>query len=120
MEVSTFCLLLDSVSFVLEYLDKRLMLKGICCVELSDVQYVWHLLAFSSCADESFIVLMRDLCSALRVSITKNRRLITELEALGPQGDALKPFDYMRELVVIRSHLELWKNFWLALMLECV
>ncbi|GKC65309.1 hypothetical protein Tco_1097907 [Tanacetum coccineum] len=50
-------------------------------------------------ADESFIALMRDLCSALRVSITKNRRLIAELEALGQRGEALKPLDYMKEMV---------------------
>nr|GEV11275.1 putative reverse transcriptase domain-containing protein [Tanacetum cinerariifolium] len=34
-----------------------------------------------------------------RVSITKNRRLIAELEALGQQGEALKPLDYMKEIV---------------------
>ncbi|GJR95078.1 hypothetical protein Tco_0267252 [Tanacetum coccineum] len=50
-------------------------------------------------ADKSFIALMRDLCSALRVSITKNRRWIVELEALGHQTEALKPLDYMREIV---------------------
>ncbi|GKD40511.1 hypothetical protein Tco_1260718 [Tanacetum coccineum] len=50
-------------------------------------------------ADESFIALMRDLCFALRVSITKNRRLIAKLEALGQRGEALKPLDYMKEIV---------------------
>ncbi|GJR98808.1 hypothetical protein Tco_0270982 [Tanacetum coccineum] len=40
--------------------------------------------------DESFIALICDLCSALRVSIAKNRRLIAEL----------KPLDYMKEMVV--------------------
>ncbi|GJY89561.1 hypothetical protein Tco_0504757 [Tanacetum coccineum] len=50
-------------------------------------------------ADESFIALMCDLCSALRVSITKNWRLIAELEALGQRGEALKPLDYMKEMV---------------------
>ncbi|GKC75226.1 hypothetical protein Tco_1126000 [Tanacetum coccineum] len=50
-------------------------------------------------ADESFIALIGDLCSALRVSITKNRRLIAELETLGQQGEALKLLDYMKEIV---------------------
>ncbi|GKA91865.1 hypothetical protein Tco_0813790 [Tanacetum coccineum] len=50
-------------------------------------------------SDESFIALMRDLCSALRVSIAKNRRLIAELEALGQRAEALKPLDYMKEIV---------------------
>ncbi|GJZ24885.1 hypothetical protein Tco_0562344 [Tanacetum coccineum] len=51
-------------------------------------------------ADESFIALMRDLCSVLRVSIAKNRRLIAELEILGQLAEALKPLDYMKEMVV--------------------
>nr|GEU43252.1 hypothetical protein [Tanacetum cinerariifolium] len=51
------------------------------------------------CADESFIALMLDLCSALRVSITKNQRLIAELEAFEQRGKALKPLDYMKEMV---------------------
>ncbi|GKD68624.1 hypothetical protein Tco_1322714, partial [Tanacetum coccineum] len=50
-------------------------------------------------ADESFIALIRDLCPAFRVSITKNRRLIAELEALGQRVEALKPLDYMKEMV---------------------
>ncbi|GJZ77563.1 hypothetical protein Tco_0642235 [Tanacetum coccineum] len=49
--------------------------------------------------DESFIGLICDLCSGLRLSLTKNRRLIVELEALGQRGDALKPLEYMREMV---------------------
>ncbi|GJT46023.1 hypothetical protein Tco_0954738 [Tanacetum coccineum] len=51
-------------------------------------------------ADESFIALIRDLCSALRVSIAKNQRLIAELEALGQPAEASKPLDYMKEMVV--------------------
>nr|GEX19714.1 hypothetical protein [Tanacetum cinerariifolium]GEX21008.1 hypothetical protein [Tanacetum cinerariifolium] len=50
-------------------------------------------------SDDSFIALMRDLCSALRVSIAKNRRLIAELEALGQRAKALKPLDYMKGIV---------------------
>nr|GEV98704.1 hypothetical protein [Tanacetum cinerariifolium] len=34
-------------------------------------------------SDESFIELLRELCSAIRVTIIKDRRLIAELEALG-------------------------------------
>ncbi|GJU63953.1 hypothetical protein Tco_1245788 [Tanacetum coccineum] len=34
-----------------------------------------------------------------KVSITKDRRLIAELEALGQRADALKPLEYMREMV---------------------
>ncbi|GJR46442.1 hypothetical protein Tco_1314545 [Tanacetum coccineum] len=49
--------------------------------------------------DKSFIALMRDLCSALRVSIAKNRRLIAELETLGQRAEALKPLYYMKEIV---------------------
>ncbi|GJU82852.1 hypothetical protein Tco_1285217 [Tanacetum coccineum] len=51
-------------------------------------------------ADESFITLMCDLCSALRVSIIKSQRLIAKLETLGQRGEALKPLDYMEEMVV--------------------
>nr|GEU49281.1 hypothetical protein [Tanacetum cinerariifolium] len=50
-------------------------------------------------SDDSFIALMRDLCSALRVSIAKNRRLIAELEALGQRAEALNPLDYMKEII---------------------
>ncbi|GKB25859.1 hypothetical protein Tco_0865260 [Tanacetum coccineum] len=50
-------------------------------------------------SNESFIALMRDLCSALRVSIAKNRRLIAKLEALGQRAEALKPLDYINEIV---------------------
>nr|GEZ69348.1 zinc finger, CCHC-type [Tanacetum cinerariifolium] len=52
-----------------------------------------------SIEDESFIGLMHDLYSDLTLSLTKNRRLIAELEALGQRGDALKPLKYMREMV---------------------
>ncbi|GJY72475.1 hypothetical protein Tco_0476178 [Tanacetum coccineum] len=50
-------------------------------------------------SDESFIDLLHELCSAIRVSITKDRRLIAELEALGQRADVLKPLEYMREMV---------------------
>ncbi|GJU87646.1 hypothetical protein Tco_1295192 [Tanacetum coccineum] len=50
-------------------------------------------------SDEAFINVLRELCSALRVSIMKDRWLIVELEALGQREDALKPLEYMREMV---------------------
>ncbi|GKB88699.1 hypothetical protein Tco_0960971 [Tanacetum coccineum] len=50
-------------------------------------------------SDESFIDLLHELCFAIRVSITKDRRLIAELEALGQRPDVLKPLEYMREMV---------------------
>nr|GEX17491.1 hypothetical protein [Tanacetum cinerariifolium] len=48
---------------------------------------------------EYFIDLLRKLCSAIRVSISKDWRLIAELEALGQRVDVLKPLEYMREMV---------------------
>nr|GFA58833.1 hypothetical protein [Tanacetum cinerariifolium]GFA60675.1 hypothetical protein [Tanacetum cinerariifolium] len=50
-------------------------------------------------SDKSLIELLRKLCSAIRVSITKDRRLIGELEALGQRVDVLKSLEYMREMV---------------------
>nr|GEX40806.1 hypothetical protein [Tanacetum cinerariifolium] len=50
-------------------------------------------------SDESFIELLRELCSAIRVTITKDRRLIAELEALAHCADVLKSLEYMREMV---------------------
>ncbi|GKG45952.1 hypothetical protein Tco_0498398, partial [Tanacetum coccineum] len=50
-------------------------------------------------SDESFIKLLRELCSAIWVTITKDRRLIVELEALGQRADVLKSLEYMREMV---------------------
>ena len=50
-------------------------------------------------ADESFVELMRELCSGLRLSVNKHRRLIAELEALGQRADALRSLECMREIV---------------------
>nr|GFD22323.1 hypothetical protein [Tanacetum cinerariifolium] len=44
--------------------------------------------------DEGFIEALKELSSAFRVSIAKDR-----LEALREQGDALKPLEYMTEMV---------------------
>ncbi|GKD55368.1 hypothetical protein Tco_1288755, partial [Tanacetum coccineum] len=49
--------------------------------------------------DESFAKLMRDLCFALRISLSKKRRLVAELEALGEQEGVAKPFEHMKEIV---------------------
>ncbi|GKC64739.1 hypothetical protein Tco_1097337 [Tanacetum coccineum] len=49
--------------------------------------------------DECFIGIVRDLCCRLRLSLSKNRRLITELEALGHCADAVRCLGYLREMV---------------------
>ncbi|GKE19139.1 hypothetical protein Tco_1426716, partial [Tanacetum coccineum] len=41
----------------------------------------------------------RDLCFALRISLSKKRRLVAELEALGEQEGVAKPFEHMKEIV---------------------
>nr|GEZ05768.1 hypothetical protein [Tanacetum cinerariifolium] len=54
-------------------------------------------------SNESFIKLLHELCFAIRVSITKDQRLIAELEALGQRADVLKSLEYMREMVARNS-----------------
>ncbi|GJT55831.1 hypothetical protein Tco_0862447 [Tanacetum coccineum] len=54
-------------------------------------------------SDQAFIDVPCDLYSALRVSITKDRRLISELQALGQRADTLKPLEYMRKMVARNS-----------------
>ncbi|GJY96304.1 hypothetical protein Tco_0513214 [Tanacetum coccineum] len=49
--------------------------------------------------DESFARLMCDLCFGLRITLSKIRRLIAELEALGERGDVFRSLDHMREIV---------------------
>ncbi|GKD23071.1 hypothetical protein Tco_1224774 [Tanacetum coccineum] len=49
--------------------------------------------------DECFIGIVRDLCCGLRLSLTKNRRLVAELEALGHCADAVRCLGYLREMV---------------------
>ncbi|GJW17134.1 hypothetical protein Tco_0024570 [Tanacetum coccineum] len=49
--------------------------------------------------DESFGVLMRDLCFALRISLSKKRRLVAELEAVGEVEGAAKCLEHMRVVV---------------------
>nr|GEV62083.1 hypothetical protein [Tanacetum cinerariifolium] len=43
--------------------------------------------------------LMRDLCLALRISLSKKRRLVAELEALGEQEGVAKPLERIRDIV---------------------
>ncbi|GJT73000.1 hypothetical protein Tco_1032286 [Tanacetum coccineum] len=49
--------------------------------------------------DESFAKLMCDLCFALRISLSKKRRLVAELEALGEREGVAKPFERMKEII---------------------
>nr|GEV88976.1 ribonuclease H-like domain-containing protein [Tanacetum cinerariifolium] len=53
--------------------------------------------------------------SSRLVSITKNQRLIAELETLGEQGESLKPLDYVMEMVgrdvATLRFLEQWKKW---------
>nr|GEX52955.1 hypothetical protein [Tanacetum cinerariifolium] len=42
---------------------------------------------------------LKELSSAFKVSIAKDHRIIAELEALRERGDALKPLEYIREMV---------------------
>ncbi|GJT74645.1 hypothetical protein Tco_1041370 [Tanacetum coccineum] len=49
--------------------------------------------------DDSFAKLMRDLCFALRISLSKKRRLVAELEALGKREGAAKPLEHTRDIV---------------------
>nr|GEX69756.1 hypothetical protein [Tanacetum cinerariifolium] len=49
--------------------------------------------------DDSFTGLMRDLCCALRVSLSKKRRLVAELEAVGDVKGTAKSFEHMRVVV---------------------
>ncbi|GKA02908.1 hypothetical protein Tco_0675689 [Tanacetum coccineum] len=43
--------------------------------------------------------LMQDLCFSLRISLSKKRRLVAELDALVLRGELAKPLEYMREVV---------------------
>nr|GEX64699.1 hypothetical protein [Tanacetum cinerariifolium]GEY19516.1 hypothetical protein [Tanacetum cinerariifolium] len=49
--------------------------------------------------DESFAGLMHDLCLSLRVSLSKKRRLVAELEAVGEVEGAVKCLEHMRVIV---------------------
>nr|GEW55763.1 hypothetical protein [Tanacetum cinerariifolium] len=49
--------------------------------------------------EASLKALMRDVYCSLRVSLSKKRRLATELEALEDQGDAVRVLENMKEIV---------------------
>ncbi|GJX60109.1 hypothetical protein Tco_0291499 [Tanacetum coccineum] len=42
---------------------------------------------------------MHDLCFSLRISLSKKRRLVAELDTLVLRGESAKPLEYMREVV---------------------
>ncbi|GKE56786.1 hypothetical protein Tco_1495971 [Tanacetum coccineum] len=64
---------------------------------LQDKMKLWFMQAHTE--EHSFSVVIRDFCFELRVTLSQNRRLIAELEALGQRGDALKDLEGMREIV---------------------
>nr|GEX17935.1 hypothetical protein [Tanacetum cinerariifolium] len=49
--------------------------------------------------EASFAALMRELCCSLCVSLSKKPRLAAELEGLGEQGNAVRAFENMKEIV---------------------
>nr|GEZ13528.1 hypothetical protein [Tanacetum cinerariifolium]GEZ59285.1 hypothetical protein [Tanacetum cinerariifolium] len=49
--------------------------------------------------DKSLVGLMRDLCLSLRISLSKKRRLIAELEAVEVVEGAVKCLEHMRVIV---------------------
>ncbi|GJY00292.1 hypothetical protein Tco_0357310 [Tanacetum coccineum] len=51
---------------------------------------------------------------ALKISLSKKRRLVAELEALVERDDATSPLEHMREIVAHDSGT-IWKNFWRVL-----
>ncbi|GJY81456.1 hypothetical protein Tco_0494207 [Tanacetum coccineum] len=96
MSIWTFSLA-DGVDVLLTMAALYILDKLVDSSRLQDKMKIIFMQARGS--DESFIALMRDLCSALRLSIAKNWTLIAELEALGQRAEALKPLDYMKEIV---------------------
>ncbi|GJZ76469.1 hypothetical protein Tco_0641141 [Tanacetum coccineum] len=79
-----------------EFLLARLT-KVVDSSRLQDKMKVWFIRARTE--DESFVRLMCDLCFGLRMTLSKNQRLITDLEALGEWGDAVRSLEHMREIV---------------------
>ncbi|GJX18137.1 GPCR kinase [Tanacetum coccineum] len=51
--------------------------------------------------EKAFVGFLHDQCAGLRMTNSKNQRLVAELEALGEQGDVVKCLDHMREIVAI-------------------
>nr|GEW12398.1 hypothetical protein [Tanacetum cinerariifolium] len=78
-----------------EFSLRRLKVTESSC--LSDKMKVVFVRARSE--DESFAGLMCDLCFSLRISLSKKRMLVAELEALGERGDAVRSLEHMGEIV---------------------
>ncbi|GKC13325.1 hypothetical protein Tco_1010107 [Tanacetum coccineum] len=55
--------------------------------------------------EKAFGKLMQDLCFLLRISLSKKRRLVAELDTLVLRGELAKPLEYMREVVARDSAL---------------
>nr|GEU80184.1 hypothetical protein [Tanacetum cinerariifolium] len=49
--------------------------------------------------DDSFAKLMHDICLALGILLSKKRRLVAELEALGEREGVTKSLEHMRDIV---------------------
>ncbi|GJU47523.1 hypothetical protein Tco_1204789 [Tanacetum coccineum] len=64
---------------------------------LQDRMKVWFIQACTE--DKGFFGFLRDRCAGLRMTLSKNCRLIAELEALGERMDAVRCLDHMREIV---------------------
>nr|GEY58633.1 hypothetical protein [Tanacetum cinerariifolium] len=58
-----------------------------------------YVFGYSRGKDESFAGLMRDLCLSLRILLSKKRRLVAELEAVGEVEGAVKCLENMRVIV---------------------
>ncbi|GJR36077.1 hypothetical protein Tco_1211761 [Tanacetum coccineum] len=55
--------------------------------------------------EKSFAGLMKDLCFSLRISLSKKRRLVAELEAMVGRGEEASPLQHKREIVARDSVL---------------
>nr|GEX25482.1 hypothetical protein [Tanacetum cinerariifolium] len=55
--------------------------------------------------EKAFAKLMRDLCFLLRISLSKKKRLVDELDALVLRSESGKPLEYTREVVARDSAL---------------
>nr|GEX09712.1 hypothetical protein [Tanacetum cinerariifolium] len=55
--------------------------------------------------EKAFAGLMWDLSLSLRISVSKKRRLVAELEARVKRGDPARPLEHMREIVARDSEL---------------
>ncbi|GKD68030.1 hypothetical protein Tco_1322120, partial [Tanacetum coccineum] len=49
--------------------------------------------------EKHFAKLMHDLCFSFRISLSKKRRLVAELDVMVERGDAEKPLEHIREIV---------------------